>query len=91
MSKKSGYRQNKIHRMIKREHSVIYADDLLVVSESSNGLQHCITRVHLYCEEWGPNINYLKSKVMVFYKGGHLTKDKFKSDKREMESVKQYK
>ena len=52
--------------MIKREHSVIYADDLLVVSESSNGLQHCITRVHLYCGEWGPNINYLKSKVMVF-------------------------
>ena len=71
--------------------NLIYADDLLLLSENSEGLQNCIDKVHIYCNKWGLDINHVKSKVMVFNKCSRLTNDKFFIDKMEIESVKQYK
>ena len=48
---------------------LIYADDLLLLSESKNGLQSCIDSLAVYCECWKLKINVNKTKVMIFSKG----------------------
>ena len=56
---------------------LLYADDLLLLSTSSSGLQKNIDRVQHFCSMWGLAINYDKSKVMVFSKLGRTKTDKF--------------
>ena len=50
--------------------SLLYADDFLLLSESADGLQNCMNKVDNYCLNWGLEINYDKSKVMIFNKSG---------------------
>ena len=45
---------------------LIYADDLLLLSESKEGLQSCLDSLQIYCDHWKLNINSVKSKVMIF-------------------------
>ncbi len=59
-----------------------YADDLLICSESKEGLQEGLNRLHKYCQEWRLTINVKKSKIMLFnkakrgnFKIGHDTLD----------------
>jgi hypothetical protein len=46
---------------------LLYADDLLLVSESSGSLQNCLNKVYDYCSNWGMDINYLKNKSNDFW------------------------
>ena len=48
---------------------LLYADDLVLISESQEGLQNCLNKTWEYCKSWGLEINYTKSKVMIFNKG----------------------
>ena len=48
---------------------LIYADDLLLLSESENGLQSCLDSLVVYYECWKLKINVNKTKVMIFSKG----------------------
>ena len=48
--------------------SLLYADDLVLLSRSREGLQKYINTVSLFCSKWQMNINEKKSKVMVFCK-----------------------
>ena len=70
---------------------LIYADDLVLVSESQEGLQNCVNKTWEYCKSWGLEINYAKSKVMIFNKGSRLSNVKFYIDKTELEIVRHYK
>ena len=45
---------------------LLYADDLVLLSESKAGLQNCLTKLDRYTKKWKLNINFKKSKVMVF-------------------------
>lgn len=45
---------------------LLYADDLVLMSESPEGLQLMINRLATYCKKWGLIINTEKSKIMVF-------------------------
>ena len=45
---------------------LLYADDLVLLSESKAGLQNCLTKLDSYTKKWKLNINFKKSKVMVF-------------------------
>ena len=47
---------------------IVYVDDLIILSESASGLQNCLNVVGKFCSTWGLDINYNKSKVMVFSK-----------------------
>ena len=38
---------------------LLYADDLILLSESPNGLQMCLNKLDLYCNKW-----YLQVKAM---------------------------
>ena len=42
---------------------LLYADNLVILSESPTGLQHCINALDNYCEKWRLNINIKKKKL----------------------------
>lgn len=46
--------------------SLLYADDLVLLSKSSEGLQNCINVVSSFCESWHLTVNHKKSKVLIF-------------------------
>ena len=45
---------------------ILYADDLVLLSESKSGLQNCLTKLERYTKKWKLNINLKKSKVLLF-------------------------
>ena len=53
-----------------------YADDLVIISESPQGLQQSLNKLQLYCKKWKLNINVDKTKILVMSKG--TKKEKFK-------------
>ena len=50
---------------------LMFADDVVLMSESSQGLQHCLNRLASYCNKWNLTINTSKTKIIVFNRGGH--------------------
>ena len=52
--------------------SMLYADDLVLISESSIGLQRQLNLLKNYCDKWQLKVNQEKTKVMVFRRGGAL-------------------
>ena len=45
--------------------SISWADDLILMSLSRQGMQNCIDRLENYCKKWGLEINENKTKCMV--------------------------
>jgi hypothetical protein len=43
---------------------LLFADDLLIFSESSSGLQRALNKLGSYCDTWALKINTAKTKVM---------------------------
>ena len=37
--------------------SLLYADDLILVSESGSGLQNCLKKLQTYCDKWKLKVN----------------------------------
>jgi hypothetical protein len=48
--------------------SLSYADDLVILSKSKSGLQHCLNQLHEWCYKWLMEINPKKTKVMILQK-----------------------
>ncbi|KAI4885658.1 hypothetical protein NFI96_003646 [Prochilodus magdalenae] len=47
---------------------LLYADDLVLLSPSSQGLQQHLDLLEQYCQNWALAVNMKKTKVMVFQK-----------------------
>ncbi len=47
---------------------LLYADDLIVMSETAEGLQNCFDALESYSKEWLLKVNLKKTKVIVFNK-----------------------
>ena len=45
--------------------NLLYAGDLVLVSQTSSGLQNCLDRLQEYCDKWRLTINIKKTKTMV--------------------------
>jgi hypothetical protein len=57
---------------------LMYADDMIILSESSTGLQNALDKLHNYCSKWKLVVNIDKSNIMIFNKGGfNINKYKF--------------
>lgn len=52
---------------------LLYADDLVVLSESPTELQFMINSLFNYCSLWGLKINLNKSKIVVFRAGSRIS------------------
>ena len=48
----------------------MYADDILLLSETEEGLKQCIDKLSLYNKKWRLNINESKSKIITVQNGG---------------------
>ena len=44
--------------------ALMYADDLILISESKEGLQKQINKLSEYCDKWKLEVNVKKSKIM---------------------------
>lgn len=71
---------------------LLYADDLVIMSTSENGLQHQLHKLKYFCDTSNLSVNLDKSKIMVFNNTGkRLLKYKFYFDQKKLENVKTYK
>ena len=48
--------------------NLLYADDLILISETRTGLQSCLNKLQAYCQKWKLTVNNKKTKVMVVEK-----------------------
>ena len=69
----------------------MYADDLILLSESPEGLQNCLDRLEEYTREWDLNLNLKKTKIMVFQQGGAKCTTRFFFGHNIVEYTTQYK
>ena len=71
--------------------SLLYADDLIILSRSKTGLQNCLNTLSSYCKSWMLKINPKKTKVMIFQKRSKKSVDiNFKIDTEPVEIVQEY-
>ena len=49
---------------------LLYADDLVLMSPSQNGLNSCLAKLEAYCHTWQLNVNIKKSKIFIFNPSG---------------------
>lgn len=54
---------------------LLYADDIVIFSNTKEGLQKGLDVLADYCNKWKLTVNIDKTKVMIFRKGGNLKRD----------------
>ena len=70
---------------------LLYADDLVLFSDTKQGLQTQLNTLYSYCNDWCIEININKTKVVIFNKNGRLLVDDFNIGSNKIECVKYYK
>ena len=72
---------------------LLFADDLVLMSETSIGLQRLIHKLEIYCHRWHMSLNIFKTKVMVFNEGSQICRDvaNFTFEGKYIEQVDSYK
>ena len=71
---------------------LFWADDLVLISESEEGLQQHLNVLKKYCKDWKLSVNTDKTQVVIFNKNGKLIKkEKVFYRKQSIDSVKGYK
>ena len=58
----------------------MYADDLLILSETEQGLVCSLDKLNRYSDKWGLTISEKKTKIMIFNKTGKFEKVTLKMD-----------
>ena len=77
-----------------KEHKInalMYADDLILISETQEGLQKQIDKLSDFCEERKLDVNIKKTKIMIFNRGNKLLKTEFRIKNSVLENVKSFK
>jgi hypothetical protein len=71
--------------------SLLYADDLVIFSLSSSGLQASLDKLNSYCQTWRLEVNIEKSKVLQCCKSGRMCNESFLIGGQTIECVQEYK
>ncbi len=69
---------------------ILYADDLILVSDSVDGLQKLLDGLFSFCKKWHMIVNVTKTKIIVFNKR-KLKDINFVYNGNEVEIVSEYK
>ena len=70
---------------------LMLADDIVLMSESAEGLQQYLNKLHTYTKQWNLTVNTSKTKVIVLNKGGHwITRHNFTLNGTNVEIVPNY-
>ena len=51
---------------------LLYADDLVLISNTSTGLNNCLNKLAQFCDKWLLEVNIKKSKVIIFNQSGRI-------------------
>ena len=51
---------------------LMYADDIVLFSNSAGGLQKLLNSLLQFCQRWNLKVNVAKTKVIIFNKSGKL-------------------
>ena len=71
---------------------LLYADDLILLSKTANGLQTMLNELSNFCKSWRINVNTKKTKCITFQKKSRVNKkDSFFFDNKLLENVNEYK
>jgi hypothetical protein len=70
---------------------LLYADDLVILSESKEGLQNACNKLAQFCNDWALEVNLKKSNAMVFTANGRKDKSEFTYLNKALEHAKKYK
>ena len=69
---------------------LLYADDTIIFSDNKKDLQKCLDSFSIYCKKWKLNVNYSKTKVLVF--GSRNTSNfSFTINNQPIETTNEYK
>ena len=49
---------------------LLYADDLVLMSDTETGIQNCFSKLHLYCKKWCLQIIMKKTMYLVIDRNG---------------------
>ena len=71
-------------------HCLMYADDLLILSETENGLTKSLDRLSNYAKKWKLKISAKKTKIIVFNKAGKIISVKIRMDDIIIQSCSEY-
>ena len=70
--------------------ALMYADDLIILSLSHEGLQKCLDELSRYCKEWSLKVNNEKTKCIKFLKVSKLCNKSFNTGNTPLENVKEF-
>ena len=71
---------------------MLFADDVVLFSDTIVGLQRLLNCLESYCKTWKLSVNLAKTKIMVFKAGGYLSKaEKWFFNGKRVEVVSYYK
>ena len=69
---------------------LMYADDLVILSATQEGLQKCSDDLYKYCIEWKLEVNIDKTKCMQFMKISKLHNQQCRFGERTIKNVKEF-
>ena len=68
----------------------MYADDVVILSTSKQGLQNCVNKLEKVTAESEMSVNIKKTKVLVFNKAGRIKNIEIEFKEQHRECVQQY-
>ena len=71
-------------------HCLMCADDLLILSETENGLTESLERLSNYAKKWKLKISAKKTKIIVFNKAEKIINVKLRMDDILIQSCSEY-
>jgi hypothetical protein len=70
---------------------LMFADDIVLLAQSAEGLQNSLNKLKSYCETWQLTLNTDKTKIMIFNRGGHdIKRFKFHYGQTEILTTQKY-
>ena len=70
---------------------LLYVDDTAVLAESLEDLQRALDMLKIYCEVWGLDINFRKTKMMIFSRWEIRKMPKFNFNEEPVDVIWDYK
>jgi hypothetical protein len=70
--------------------SFLYADDIILLSSTQEGLQNSLNVLSNFCSSWKLDVNQVKSKVIVFKSNGNTYMNSFNIKGKHLATVKSY-
>ena len=70
---------------------LMFADDIVLLSESQEGLQNCLKELEVYTRDWDMTVNKKKTKIMIVQNNGKKITNNFTYGGLTLETVDKYK